>query len=186
MSHFIRCDRCDRQDTVMGQLSLPPGWQTILHADLCEPCCQIVKEFIRFKPSDAARLPVEPIPSEPAPVPSASGDKLFETAPEEKPDAKTAVLSPTPTGSANPSSISARSDVDSASGIVSGRPDSGPNPERPAIPPLDATGTSDAAAEASPTEKRETRRRLKKLAGQDAILPDVRKPEPPAPDPGVH
>jgi hypothetical protein len=83
MSHFIRCDRCEKEDRVIGQLSLPPGWQTILHTDLCEPCCQIVREFIRFRASDAASLLVEAPPEDvlTEPIP----EKLFETAPEEKP-----------------------------------------------------------------------------------------------------
>ena len=29
-------------------------------ADLCEPCCQLIREFIHFRPGDAERLPVEP------------------------------------------------------------------------------------------------------------------------------
>jgi len=39
---------------------------------------------------------------------------------------------------------------------------------------------------AEPITPPEKPKRKTKLAGQDAILPDVRKPEPPAPDPGVH
>jgi hypothetical protein len=81
MSHFVRCDRCATEEHVMGTISLPPGWQKICNADLCEPCCMLVRDFIRFTPADAARLPVEPIEDVTplAPV----GDKLFETAPEE-------------------------------------------------------------------------------------------------------
>lgn len=79
MSRFVRCDRCDTENAVIGTLSLPPGWQKICEADLCESCSALVREFIRFKASDAAKLPVEPIPQELArPIP----DKLFETAPE--------------------------------------------------------------------------------------------------------
>ena len=140
----------------MGQLSLPPGWQTILHADLCEPCCQIVKEFIRFKPSDAARLPVEPI-EEVASTPPV-GDKLFETAPEAKSDDSVTATEARPTG--------AEWKADSMQ----------PN----AAPVLNPS------AETSTEERARTRKSRKKLQGQDAILPDVRKPEPPAPDPGVH
>ncbi len=155
MSHFIRCDRCDRQDSVMGQLSLPPGWQTILHADLCEPCCQIVKEFIRFKPSDAERLPVEPI-EEVASTPPV-GDKLFETAPE-------------------PTIVQVVQEV--AEQVNSGALDT---------PGVKCTMTvGPAVDETSIEERTRTRKSRKKLQGQDAILPDVRKPEPPAPDPGVH
>ncbi len=81
MSRFVRCDRCDTEDSVIGTLSLPPGWQKICEVDLCESCCATVREFIRFRPSDADRLPVEPIPDQPSgPIP----DKLFETAPEPK------------------------------------------------------------------------------------------------------
>lgn len=131
MGHFIRCDRCEKQDVVMGTLSLPPGWQNVLHADLCEPCCQVVREFIRFKVSDAANLPVEPIeePASTAPV----GDKLFEIAPE--------------------------------------------------VPPVSGD-SHEASAEATPAEKQRTRK-AKKLQGQDAILPDPRKSEQPAPQPGA-
>ncbi len=168
MSHFIRCDRCDRQDTVMGQLSLPPGWQTILHADLCEPCCQIVKEFIRFKPSDAERLPVEPIPSEPAPVPSVSGDKLFETAPEAKREETQPGTTPAIENRETPS--------------PSQPTESAPTLEAVGHSPVDETSTEERAR----TRKAKANIKVKvKLAGQDAILPDVRKPEPPAPDPGV-
>jgi len=79
MSRFVRCDRCDTENAVIGTLSLPAGWQKICEADLCESCSAMVREFIRFKASDAAKLPVEPIPQELAgPIP----DKLFETAPE--------------------------------------------------------------------------------------------------------
>jgi hypothetical protein len=80
MSHFVRCDRCDTEEHVMGTINLPPGWQKICNADLCEPCCMMVRDFIRFKASDAARLPVEPIPKVATLAPV--GDKLFETAPE--------------------------------------------------------------------------------------------------------
>ena len=65
----------------MGTINLPPGWQKICNADLCEPCCMLVRDFIRFTPSDAARLPVEPVEAV-APL-APVGDKLFETAPEE-------------------------------------------------------------------------------------------------------
>ena len=82
MSRFIRCDRCPAESAVIGTVSLPPGWQTICHADLCERCCEIVRDFIRFRASDADRLPVEPIPLEVGPT-DAPPDKLFETAPEE-------------------------------------------------------------------------------------------------------
>ncbi len=82
MSHFVKCDRCSVEDSVLGTVTLPPGWQKICGADLCEPCCTLVRDFIRFKPSDAEKLPVEPIePIEPLPP---AGDKLFETAPEVK------------------------------------------------------------------------------------------------------
>lgn len=83
MSHFVRCDRCNVEDAVMGTVTLPPGWQKICGVDLCEPCCMLVRDFIRFKPSDAAALPVEPIPAEaqPAPEPSKDGTRLFETKP---------------------------------------------------------------------------------------------------------
>lgn len=68
----------------MGTVSLPPGWQKILHAHLCEACCFMVREFINFKASDAARLPVEPV-EEVAHVPPV-GDKLFEDAPKDSAD----------------------------------------------------------------------------------------------------
>jgi len=80
MSHFVRCDRCNTEEHVMGTINLPPGWQKICNADLCEPCCMLVRDFIRFTPADAARLPVEPVESV-APL-APVGDKLFETAPE--------------------------------------------------------------------------------------------------------
>jgi hypothetical protein len=41
-----------------------------------------VRDFIRFRPGDAASLPIEPIPNKPAPEPSKTGEKLFETEPE--------------------------------------------------------------------------------------------------------
>ena len=106
MSHFVRCDRCATENTVMGTLSLPPGWQKMCAADLCESCCELVRDFIRFKPSDAERLPVEPIPQEFAGGPAS--DKLFETAPEEKPNADHAV--PVSADHANPSPVAAATD----------------------------------------------------------------------------
>lgn len=158
MSHFVQCDRCDTKEHVMGTVSLPPGWQKILQHDLCEPCCMMIRDFIRFKPGDAAKLPVEPIPAEPAPEPSTTGEKLFETAPQVSAD------SPAVSGHAS-----------------NGKPV--PN-EATDGDPIGKTQPVSAefkpSAEAS-TEERKRTRKPKAMRGQDAILPDVRKPEPPTP-----
>jgi hypothetical protein len=151
MSHFIKCDRCDKQDAVIGKLSLPPGWQTILYMDLCEPCCQVVKEFLRFRPSQAANLPVEP--REEVPTAEPVGDKLFETAPEAP-------------------------QVSADSQMVSEHASNGKLVPDNATVGEPAGKTQPASAESSNEEiNREKRRKTKaRLQGQDAILPDKRKP----------
>jgi hypothetical protein len=158
MSHFIRCDRCDRQDSVIGTVSLPPGWQKVLAVDLCEQCCHIVRDFIRFKPSDAEGLPVEPI-EEPAASIAPVGDKLFETAPE-----------PTISADSHQSEETcSQGEVSTSSNATAGEP---------------AGKTQPASAECSTEERTRTRKTRKiglkpKLQGQDAILPDAR-PKPTA------
>jgi hypothetical protein len=153
VSHFIRCDRCAIQDNVLGTVSLPPGWMKVLGADLCEPCCQVVRDFIRFKISDAARLPVEPI-EEPAATGPAD-DKLFEIAPEPAPQ------------------------VSADSRMVSEHASNGKLVPDDATTGESVGKTQPASAESSTEEvNRENRRkRRSKLAGQDAILPDPR-PKP--------
>lgn len=143
MSRFIRCDRCTLENAIIGTVTLPPGWQTICHADLCERCCETVREFIRFRPSDADKLPVEPIPTEaqPAPAPSEDGSKLFETVIEK-------VVEQVNAGALNTPGV---------------------------------TCTASIVDESSAEERTRTRK-SRKLRGQDAILPDPRKPsDPPAP-----
>jgi hypothetical protein len=180
MSHYIRCDRCATESAVMGSISLPPAWQKICGADLCETCCALVHDFIRFKPSDAADLPVEPIPAELL-SPGPASDKLFETAPEEKPDADPPVpmsaatdhASASPTGpAANPAPTS-----DSAAlhgSAVRGKHDPADPDHAPAPPPA-PTGIPPAVDETSAEERVRTRaaKRRKKLLGQDAP-PDKR------------
>lgn len=161
MSHFIRCDRCDKQTVVIGKLSLPPGWQTICYADLCEPCCQLVHDFVRFRSSDAARLPVEPIEevAQIAPV----GDALFEIAPE-----------PAPQVSAD----SHEAERMPAMGSLAHDSATAGAPTGPTQP---------VSAESSSEEiNREKRRKTKaRLQGQDAILPDPRhKPDERPGEPG--
>lgn len=78
MSHFIKCDRCGAKENTLSAIGLPPGWQKILGADLCEFCCKLLSDFIYFKPSDAAALPVEPIPE------GAIKEELFDVSPEPK------------------------------------------------------------------------------------------------------
>ncbi len=159
MSHFIRCDRCDKQDVTMGTLSLPPGWQNILHSDLCEPCCLIVRDFIRFKLSDAANLPIEPI-EQPAVLCQAS-EQLFETAP------------------ATQVSADSHQESDQASDgkVVPDHATVG-EPTGQTQPVSAESKLFDPASEATTTEKQRTR----KHRGQDAVLgPDLRKPQPGAP-----
>jgi hypothetical protein len=160
MSHFIKCDRCGTQDSVLGTVSLPPGWQKVCNSDLCEPCCQIVRDFIRFRPSDAAALPVEPIPEDTTPL-EPSKDKLFETAPEVKPNEEDQ-SAPAPAAENQQAPSEAKPDKSAPTAQVMG----------PA--PVDETST----------EERARTRKSRKLRGQDAILPDPRKPSDPPP-PGV-
>lgn len=156
MSRFIRCDRCNSEEYVMGTVSMPPGWAKICDADLCEWCSKVVRDFIRFKPSDAERLPVEPIEVI-APV----GDKLFETTPE--PNAVDDVTN-------RPMSTEKRGPDASLIGESLGTREQS-----------SSSGTSPASAECS-TEERKRQRTKRKLRGQDAILPDVRQPAPLAED----
>jgi hypothetical protein len=152
MSHFVRCDRCAMEDSVMGTISLPPGWQKICGADLCEPCCAMVHDFIRFKPSDADRLPIEPIPAElKATQAGPISDKLFETESEEKTNAPGEV----PVG--NPDNPSA-----AGGNVRTGDPDA-PAPK---------------VADECNAEERAKTRKARKLR---AILPDPRNPTDPPP-----
>ena len=155
MSHFVRCDRCDVAEFhITPNLTLPPGWTKVLNADLCERCSEIVRDFIRFKPGDAAKLPVEPIPEEakPAPEPSKDGEKLFETAPETKDRASEA-------GTSAGEPANEQCAVQGAEGDRRAR----------LVP-----GTSD---ECSSEERAKTRKTKKRLAGVEAVIP------PPAPAP---
>ena len=169
MSRFIRCDRCTTENAVIGTVSLPPGWQTICHADLCERCCEIVRDFIRFRPSDAEKLPVEPISLEVGPT-DAPPDKLFETSPEEP-----CVM---------PADSSAAPTTDSQDAAVTGVPTPPAGTTSPTITTI-ATATKMSPTspddEASTEEKARTRKTRKRLMGQGAILPDPRKPQPGAP-----
>lgn len=154
MSHFVRCDRCAREEYVMGTVTMPPGWQKIMSADLCEPCCMIVRDFIKFKPSDAEALPVEPVPNEPPPAPAADGTKLFETTPEVTANEE-AKPSPAPTA-----------------------PDSqAPHEDRRAEGSQTNQAMAGAAVEIS-AEERAREKKRKKMRGQNAILPDQRPPQP--------
>lgn len=171
MSRFIRCDRCTLENAIIGTVTLPPGWQTICHADLCERCCETVREFIRFKPSDADKLPVEPIPAEPAPAPSESGDKLFETSPEG------------PCVTLADSAAAPMTDSHDADVIGAPIPPAGMTTKSAtsSMTSMTPTTPSSPSAEAS-TEERVRTRKFRKLRGQDAILPDPCKPsDPPAP-----
>ena len=155
MSRFIRCDRCATENAVIGTVSLPPGWLNICGSDLCERCCETVRDFIRFRPSEAERLPVEPIPLEVGPT-DAPPDKLFETSPVPKQE-----------------SVIAQAMEKTVELVNSGALDT---------PGCTVTASiSNPSAEASTEEKARTRKTRKRLMGQGAILPDPRKPQPGAP-----
>lgn len=158
MSRFIRCDRCTTENAVIGTVSLPPGWLNICGSDLCERCCETVRDFIRFRPSDADRLPVEPIPLEVGPT-DAPPDKLFETAPEEKHEEIN-----DSTTTATPNSEAPNKDE---------CPQGAPTSQAVGGAPLEEPSLEERAR----TRKNATR---KKLLGQDAILPDPRQPGAPA------
>jgi len=156
MSRFVRCDRCDAENAVIGTLSLPPGWQKICEADLCESCSTLVRDFIRFKAADAAKLPVEPIPEELAgPIP----DKLFETAPEEKGEETQS--------NAAPSAENSKAQTKSK--------------RKQSLEVTEAVGT--APIDTTAAERQRTRRTKKALQGQTAILPDKRADPGPAVQP---
>jgi hypothetical protein len=156
MSHFVRCDRCEKEVAVLGTVTLPPGWIKVLGSDLCDdPCSGLVRDFIRFKPSDAAKLPVEPIPVAELESIGLVSDKLFETAPEVKSEEANAAPAPTAT---NPEA-----------------PSQGERPQGET--PAQTVGT--APIDESSTEERVRTRRAKakaKLQGQDAILPAAPAP----------
>ena len=160
MSHFVRCDRCDVAEFhITPNLTLPPGWTKVLNADLCERCSEIVRDFIRFKPGDAAKLPVEPIPQEikEPPAPSTDGTKLFETVPIETPESSQVdgvTNLPMSTGNAASAPVSR----DESIGTREISPSSGIN-------------------ESSTEERAKTRKTKKRLAGVEAVIP------PPAPPP---
>jgi hypothetical protein len=158
MSHFVRCDRCATEDSVMGTISLPPGWQKICGADLCEPCCMMVHDFIRFKPSDAEKLPIEPIPAElKATQAGPISDKLFET--ESQVSADSHPVSDTP-------AMGSRTQESATDGDPEGK-------------------TQPASAEFNPAiesnaEERARTRKSRKLRAEIG-LPDQRKPTDPPP-----
>jgi hypothetical protein len=160
MSHIVRCDRCPTEEHVMGTVSLPPGWQKVLGSDLCEPCCSLVREFIRFKPGQF--VPEEPIPVALVESDSPVSDKLFETAPEPQVSADSREAGSTP---AMGSSAHDSATVGEPEGKT--QPASAENPLQ----------------ECSTEETERTRKTRKKLQGQDAILPDKRNapPQPGAP-----
>jgi hypothetical protein len=168
MSHFIRCDRCNLEEYVMGTVSMPPGWAKICDADLCEWCSKVVRDFIRFKPSDAQRLPVEPIPA----TAVRTDGKLFETAPEEEPCVTPADSTAVPmTDSQDAAAIGAPTPPVGMTRTTKTNTETGTTTSS-SQPPLDA----------STEERARTRKTRKKLAGVDAILPDKRIPaEPGAP-----
>lgn len=154
MSHFVRCDRCSIESAVMGTVTMPPGWLKVFSADLCERCCEVVRDFIRFRPSDAAALPVEPIPTEaqPAPEPSKDGDKLFETTPEV-------------------SSAMEQTLAKVVEQVNSGALDT---------PGVKCTAEFNPATEAN-AEERSRARKAKRKAMRSPAIPDPRKPtDPPA------
>ena len=171
MSRFIRCDRCTIENAVIGTVSLPPGWQTICHADLCERCCEIVRDFIRFRPSDAERLPVEPIPVEISASSDAPPDKLFETAPEEP--------------CVTPADSTAVTTTDSQDAAATGAPTppagTTTKSETSSTTSTTLTTPSSPDAEASQEERARTRKTRKRLQGVNAILPDPRNLPPGAP-----
>lgn len=155
MSHFVRCDRCNIEDAVTGTITLPPGWQKICGADLCEPCCMMVRDFIRFKPGDAERLPVEPIPEEVAPAATAKTE-LFETAPEVKPQ----------------SPVDTTAIAEEVAKVVnSGALDT---------PTCKVTMTVNPS-EGQNADERARTRKGRRLRGQSVILPDPRNPNEPPP-----
>lgn len=166
MSHFVRCDRCATENHVMGTISLPPGWQKVFAADLCESCCELVRDFIRFRPSDAERLPIEPIPQEFA---GPTSDKLFETAPEEKPNAEQPVHVSAANASSTPAAADPRTPANGAAPH-----DSLPvvaDGAKPALPSTDhAPAPADPLAESSAEERIRTKaaKRRKKQLGQEA------------------
>jgi len=159
----------------MGTINLPPGWQKICNADLCEPCCMLVRDFIRFTPADAARLPVEPVESV-APL-APVGDKLFETAPVKS----LADVSPErgtgETGCA--SSVGAAPEVEAGRG----------NPEINPTVAGDSSRESQSGTSANPSLETSTEERVrtraanrrKKLAGADPPPPDAQ----PGAEPGA-
>jgi hypothetical protein len=154
MSHFVRCDRCSIESSVLGSVTLPPGWLKVFSADLCERCCEVVRDFIRFKPSDAAALPIEPIPVEalPAPEPSKGGDTLFEE--------YTKFSDGCPKGTIMPRTA------------TDGDPEGQTQPASAESIPVEVSA-----------EERSRARKAKRarLRGQSAILPDPRKPGDPSP-----
>ena len=164
MSHFVRCDRCAREEHVLGTITLPPGWQKIMSADLCEPCCMIVRDFIRFKPSDAEALPIEPASTEPPPAPAEDGTKLFETKPEEQ--------------CVTPVDFTAAPMTDSAAVGAIGAQTPHAGTMKTTIPTLTtSTKTTESQALETSTEERARERKKRRMRSQSAILPDAPTPK---------
>lgn len=154
MSHFVRCDRCAIEDSVMGTISLPPGWQKICGADLCEPCCALVHDFIRFTRARSEQLPVEPIPAT-----EQASDKLFETEPEAQVSADSQTESTPATGS------------DPRKAVTDGDPEGKTQPTSAEFKP---------ETEANAEERSRARKAKRKLRAEIG-LPDQSKPaDPPA------
>jgi hypothetical protein len=150
MSHYVRCDRCSKEDCyVTSALKLPPGWERILNKDLCEPCVQIVNDFIRFKPGVTPVEEVMPYTEQaPAPAKSEDGTKLFETEPVK--------VSADSTTTPNHASNGEAGNV-GTTGESKGE-----------------TRPLSAESESSKEERTRTRKAKVRMQGQDAILPDKR------------
>lgn len=160
MSHFVKCDRCHIEEGVMGTISLPPGWQKITGADLCEACCSLVHDFIRFTPERAAAVPVESVASEELPMPEPSPDKLFETAP-----AKEVKLEPvSPDRPVHGAADCSESDGD------------GDGHQTAPTPPPPTLSSGPAVDETSIEERARTRKIRKRIA-----TPPPTEPPPPRP-----
>lgn len=169
MSHFVRCDRCELENVVLGTVTLPPGWVKVLNADLCEACSVVVRDFIHFKPSYVSHLPTEPVPDETMHGPAS--DKLFETEPEVK-EEKSCV---TPADSSAALTMECQNVDATVPTPPVGTMRIGNLNQKTDIPTnTEMTKPNSPELETSIEERSRTRKKRKKLLGQDAILPDKR------------